>query len=264
MKTDVIGPVQALREAWSLFRRYPRLLLEGSAIFTLLLILSVSIPVTYLNWALAATIMFPLFGGLHVMFLNAAKDSNPQITDLFSGFRHPGSWYVTGLVFVFIGALFLTIFALPLPTLVLILFSGPTDHGTIPALGPIGRPSICLVAAMLAFDFFIPYAFTWYTVADGTCPTQSLRASSQIVRSTSRRLLFTLISLGVMGPMGLLWLGSVIHEADANAFGPPGWLAFWTGTVFSLTVFIASTTCLYCHLTRSGMHDASAAEQAAS
>lgn len=243
MATDLIGPINALKNGCAILKRYPVPLLGGFTIFVSILVACAEMPITYLNWALLAIVALPLVGGLHILFLKAARDADPKLTDLFSGFREFWKWSAAGWTFLclFIVCLvpcMLLLFAVAW----LVAFSAPSS----PVLS---HDTYCLqlkmralmFAPVPAFILFTEYALMLFATADATGVNQSVSRSQELVRGRRFQLCITMLT-SLMLPGTLLVIGYIVSLTNANAFGWPGWTAYTLGVAVATVIALCSVT----------------------
>lgn len=252
MGRDTIGPAQALTEGWRLFRRQTGVLIGGFVTFVSLLMISVIIPIPYLNWVILAAIAFPLLGGLHVVFLKAARDADPRLVDLFSGFSQYGKWFDAGFAFAGILALFVFSTALAVSVAVswLLIYLRPALAPAEDALGQHLYLVAMLFAAILAMALFTGYAFTLFASTDTRDRQQAVAKSQELARGRRVRLLATFSAI-LICLSALPVVGYVVSTNNANAFGWPGWAAFAVGVLVTTVFALCCVTAVYVRLDRS-------------
>lgn len=259
MEKDVIGPTGALKEGCGLLRRYPIVVL-GFAVFVSLAAICIRLSspsfdttfeqfgyVHVANWVLLPTVLILLLGGLHRLVVNAARDANPRLTDLFSGFRHLSKWLGAGLTAVGVyGAFLLACFGIMLTSPLLLDCYGVLNTEAV-------RTHMLALAAILApplaFALFLQYAFALFAASDAEGACQSIDRSKELVKGRHLRLVPPLLT-GFLLPVGLLGIGCLVHFTNANAFGWPGWVAYWLGVGFAAVVALCVLAATYVRLDR--------------
>ena len=247
MEAEVIGPILAVREGWAVFRRHAPVLLSGCVVCLSILFACAIIPIPYLNWVLVAAVIFPLLGGLHTLFLRASRGPGAKLSDLFFGFRRFIHWHATGWGLTVVWVLFL------IPCLIIanlmLMFALPND--VTPAFSPPWQAlelSSVFAASLVAFAIYLRYVFTWLAAAEVSNTSAAVARSQEIIRGRRLRLFLTSATLGLLGPVGLLYAGGVVYILNANAFGRPGWLVYWMAVVCSSPLALASFVSVYNHL----------------
>lgn len=256
MEANVIGPLQAFKEGWSLFRRNPLELLGGFVVFISLLGICAMMPVSgFIRWALLAVITFPLLGGLHILFLNAARNTAPQLTNLFCGFRQSWKWFSAGWVYAFLFNTFLV------PCLLILLAVAILVSYSLPASSVLHvthctqmKVAALILAPVPAFLLFMQYAFMLFTTTDANSIGQSVKRSQQLVRGRHLRLSTTMLAT-VMSPYALLLIGYIVLVTGANAFGWPGWAMYALGAMVASVIALCAFTLTFVHLDQTVTRD---------
>ncbi|KAA3632145.1 MAG: hypothetical protein DWP97_11630 [Calditrichaeota bacterium] len=107
-----ISIIECIKEGWEMFKKHFLILMGGFIVFFAITIL---IQFTMIGMFVSIAIMPPLLGGWILFLLNAARDSNPRVGDLFKGFDRYGMtmgvyWLSTLIVGILLFPSFLYIF----------------------------------------------------------------------------------------------------------------------------------------------------------
>jgi uncharacterized membrane protein len=218
MNTKSVSIGSAFSSGWNLFMKYPWLLIGG---FLLLMAIIVVIEIIPVVGVIALLVIGgPLSAGLYILTLNAAKDANPTIGDIFAGFKNFGKWF--GLYWLWIGVCLLA----EIPILIGLLISYLTSRATInqTALAG-GEPVNPLVAAaatapviigglitfILILMVSVRYIFAWFAVADeGLGAVESFKRSAQLTEG---------IRLQLFGVFIVVWLAMAVGSAITCGLG---------------------------------------------
>lgn len=211
MKSVNIG--QALSSGYATTQRYLWTLIGSYALYLVITVGLSNIPIV----GLLATIFVipPLAGGYTILFLKAARDQNPQVEDLFAGFRQYWKWM--GVYWLFIAAVLLAM----IPFLIMMGIAMAVAHGVMPpqlspagsfdpgstpiaiTLGAIGG----IISLVIVFIIVTRYIFAFYLVADGLNVLDAFKESARMTNGIRLQVLGAYIVFALVSLAGLLALG---------------------------------------------------------
>jgi hypothetical protein len=270
MNAKLFGLAKAVHEGWAMFAKHPLLAVSASVfwigVFGMIIALWVGLaPTCYLEgsssrpvvlWSIVAglaslCLAFALAGGAHTLLLDIASDNKPRLGHLADGLRHIGRWSRIGLGMT--GWLFACFALVVLVVGGLVGDLGIREYeaksaGVSIGVGAYLRFAIaCLVALSFGQAFFAKRSFTYFLAADGEDVRTCDQLSAQMSKRGGIEVTFVIVVLAMLVP-ALLAVGYLARITNANAFGVPGWIAFWAGVLFVLTLSLCSVTSLYVRL----------------
>jgi uncharacterized membrane protein len=215
-----------LARAWGCLARHFGLMLAVTLIDVAIILVLGMIP--GLNVVYQLFIHFALNGGLTIFFLKAIRDGDPQIGDMFAGFRNYITWEAIGLLrgLVFSAA--------SLPAFLVIGSLGilrrpmriPVPQGLSPDDLPFDLPStipphmyitigVGVVVSLLIIGYFgLRWLYVMPAAADGAGIMEAFGQSAQLTRGR-----FTQLSLIYLGFGIMVLLGSAVFCVGAVVAG---------------------------------------------
>ena len=139
MNTRQVGLGDAFSEGWAAFLKYPGLALGGYVLYTVIYAGASVIP--FLGWLVGIFVGFPLFGGLVILSLKIVRGTDPEIGDLFAGFKDYWKWMGTGWLFVAVCLLCLVPANLLVGAAFVVSSLSPAaSHSVIPGVPAVASP----------------------------------------------------------------------------------------------------------------------------
>jgi hypothetical protein len=245
MLSEKLHPLSALSDGWSVFNRHSIVLLGGTAVCAAVIALCAMIP--YAKWVLLAAVPFPLLGGLQMLFLNAARDNNPRLADVFSGFHRCGKLLACGYAAAGVWLLFQVSLSMLSWMAVFVATGGEPLHLADWRIWAM-FVSALLPPTVLALALYVGYYFAWLAVVDGESWTNAEARSHELAKGRRLSLFLSFFTVALVGPLGLALVGTLAWATNANAFGWPGWCVFWCAMLVTTAVSICSVTATYVRL----------------
>ena len=233
MNTKSVSLSKAFSTGWNTFTKYPGVLIGGFLIYiamVLVLEMIFMIPMilvttrmpqstdlsspmfgvqTGFSVAFPIVVVFlfaPLVGGLFILLLNAVRDSNPGINDLFAGFRKYWKW--VGLFFLY----YLATYAAFIPELIGILVSTKMMHvGSAAAVSTVLGIAIMglgiAISLVIMFILLTRWLFIYCAAADGAGIIESFGKSAEMTKGIRLPLFGILIVLWLFATAGIIACG---------------------------------------------------------
>jgi uncharacterized membrane protein len=197
---------QAISIAWQAIKRYPGPTIGGFLLYGVILLGVGFVP---LVGALAGIVLAPpLYGGLLILYLSVLDGRNPQIGDLFAGFRAFGKWMgIYWLLYAIILGTMVPLAAVAIPMAI-------TSSRHQPSLPPAAVPALAggIAAAAIAYLaglawLVIRWWFVYWVGVERAGVIEAFRHSAEITRGRRLQLFWFLLLLSLLSVSGVLALG---------------------------------------------------------
>jgi uncharacterized membrane protein len=202
---------QAISTAWQAIKRYPGLAIGCFLLYWVITGAACAAPIVSI--VAYIVVLPPMMGGLCILFLNMVDGTNPEIGDLFAGFRTLGKWM--GIYWLFCAVVVGTmvpVFALSLP----LVFApgGPESlipHEAVPAVAG-GVSAVALAYVVGLVWLLIRWTFVYLAGVESSGVLEAFGRSSEITRGRRLHLfglMFVLALLSICGVFALV-LGLIV------------------------------------------------------
>lgn len=219
--------MQVVSRGWESLRKHPVESIVGYFIYGLLSIV-MFIPI------LGMFVFLPLLGGLTILSLRIVRDENPNISDLFAGFKDYWKWIALGWIYI------AAMIAAAIPTVAAILVSvfllEPTRHG-IPSNNLVSSDSLTILmvvmialgvcaTVLIAILLSIRWFFITFVAADGGGIMESYRRSAEMAKGLYLPLflidilsfLAIMVASSITGGLGTYFIGTIALLATAHIY----------------------------------------------
>lgn len=219
MYTSRIDISRIVKASWESLKAHPAETIVGFLLFGVLG-MAMLIPV------LGLLVYFPLFGGLTMLYLKAARRQVPQIGDLFAGFKDLWKWVGVGLVFH--GALLLASLPLIAAIVAAVIVCGSESSASSQlCAATIAVAVVCGIATLIMYAYLtMRWFFVYYAAADGAGVLESFGRSSELSKGIRLQLFVVFVlaalassiaSLMTMG-LGGYFVGPIISLAYTHIY----------------------------------------------
>jgi len=202
---------QAVQQGWLAIRRHPLEAIVGTLVlFAVNLAMGVleQIPLIGIVFAIAGLFVQPaLTGGQAILYLNVVNDNNPQIVNVFDGFKKYVEflgvfwlWFVIGVICMIpagIGA--------GAMTAVLMVCKARSTSSILAGVAVLLPFAICSLVLLILAG--LRWLFVYQVVADGLNQgrvLEAFRVSSRLTEGHRLRLFLTMLVLGLVAIAGVL------------------------------------------------------------
>ncbi len=208
MDSENIGISWALSAGWGAFKKYPGMAIGGSLLFMVIYMAGAMIP--FANLAFIMFAAMPLMGGGVIFYLNMVRGTNPQIEDLFAGFKSYWKWMGVGWLYT------AAIIAAELPVLIAFFVSGmykymdnKSPYGAMPPspTAIIIMASALILSVVLMTVLSLRWFFVWFLAADGVETMEAFKRSAEMTKGWRLKLFGIQIVLGLCASVGVLACG---------------------------------------------------------
>jgi len=207
MNDNQLDLSRVLNTSWEAIRAYPGPAIGGFALYYVMVAGMQFIPI--LGFFAHIFVSPPLMGGLSILTLNTVDRRDPQIANLFEGFRAYGKWM--GVTWLYYAVT--TIALAPFGVVALIVyFAFFFEHRTFPpglsgitTIGIISFAGAALIAVAIAV--LIRWALVFYAGVESPGTLEAFGLSSQITRGHRLQFFWMYVVLGLIMISGVVALG---------------------------------------------------------
>lgn len=194
---------RSFSEGWAAFQKYAGLAIGG---FVLYMVIAIAAEYTGIGAILA---LFPLVGGVIMLFLGIVKNLNPPIGTLFAGFSNVDNWarwLGLGWLLALYQLLVMLVCAIPAALLaipgVLMLSNDRT--------APMGIALLVLAYLFVIFAsaaYTIRWIFVFFAGAEGATAFNAIRSSEALTEGLRWQLFWIVFLYGLINLAGALFCG---------------------------------------------------------